>query len=572
VNRVRALGDLAAVIVVGLLALGPALWSGGYVLVGDMSFVPDQPWKSAWLGLDGSVPRAVPADAVVSVVGQLVPGDILQKAILLGILVFAGLGMVRVAATLDGVALPARLGGAVLYVWNPYVFERLAIGHWGLLIGYAALPWVLAAALDVRRDAGRARPRLMMLLAVAAIGSPTGGLVAGLVAVVVVADLARWRRTLEVVGFVVLVNLPWLTPALVNDAATSDGSGVAAFAARSDTPLGAWGSLLTFGGIWKQSVVPGERGASLLVVFALVLTVAALAALVGVARRRTPATTALAVHRLLVLAALGLVLAGLPATGAGERFTTFLVTDVPGMGLLRDSQKWLLPFVLVVCLGVVVLLDALGRQLRARGLAAGALTGALALLPVALLPSLAWGLSGKLHPVEYPAEWRTVRTILEGQPASDRRVVVLPWSAYQRLPWNDRRAALDPAIRYFPGQVITNEDLVVGDTNTVQGDDERSARIGRAIADGAPIGPVLADLGVRYVLVEKTAPGSATVAVPSGAVLYDGRELRLVDLGNAGRISRSPHPGLIVAGDAVAAVGLVYAGVLLIRRKPGEIG
>jgi hypothetical protein len=570
VSRTRALGDRVAVVLVAVLACGPVLVHRGYVLVGDMTFVPDQPWKSTWLGLDGSVPRAVPADAVVSVVGQVVPGDILQKVIILGILAFAGWGMLRLAGVVDGITLPARLGGAVLYLWNPYVFERLAIGHWGLLVGYAALPWVIAAALAVRRGDARARPRLVLLLAVAAIGSPTGGLVAGLVAVVVVVERARLHRTFEVVGMALLVNLPWLAPALVNGASTSDGSGVSAFAARSDTPLGLWASLLTFGGIWKEAVVPGERDASLIVVFALVLTIASSAALVRTALGNGAGAATLAVRRMLVLAVLGLVLAGLPATGPGERLVRHLVTDVPGMGLLRDSQKWLLPFVLVTCLGVAVLLDAVGRQLRTRGL--GAITVAMALVPVALLPSLAWGLSGKLRPVEYPSEWGAVRTILDRQPASERRILVLPWSAYQRLPWNDMRAALDPAIRYFPGQVVVNDDLVVTDDDTVKGEDHTAERIGRAIRAGTPIGPVLADEGVRYVLVEKTAPSTTSVALPESEVLHDGSELRLVDLGNNARIAHAAHRVPILAGDGLAALGLVYAAVLLIRRKPGEIG
>ena len=36
--------------------------------------------------------------------------------------------------------------------WNPYVAERLIIGQWALLIGYAGLPWVLRAGLALARD------------------------------------------------------------------------------------------------------------------------------------------------------------------------------------------------------------------------------------------------------------------------------------------------------------------------------------------------------------------------------------------------------------------------------------
>jgi hypothetical protein len=549
------------VVGLALLALGPVLWSRGYVVVGDMTFVPDQPWKPAWLGLDGSVPRAVPADAVISVLGTIVPGDLLQKAVLLGVLVFAGIGVLRLVGRIADVTAVGRFGAAALYVWNPYVFERLAIGHWGLLVGYAALPWVLAAALDVRRGSSGATGRLGLLLAVAAAGSPTGGLAAGLVAVAGAADRRRPGRTALVAGCALLVNLPWLAPASLNDLGTSDSSGVAAFASRSDSPLGVWGSLLTFGGIWKSAVVPGERSSMLLVAAALVLVLLSLVALVR---------TASAPRRLVGLAVAGLLLAGIPAVGPGERFVTDLVDAVPGAGIWRDSQKWLMPFVLVACLGFALLLDSVVRRMRRAGVPAGPATALLALAPVVLLPSLAWGLSGRYVPVDYPAEWSVVRAVLERQPAADRTTAVLPWSSYQRMPWNDRRAALDPAIRYFPGQVVVSEDLTLSDDVTVRGEDHAAARIGRAITAHEPLGPALEAAGVRYLLVERTAPSAVDVPLPPGTVLHDGPQLLLIDLGAHGRPSRSPHRALILAADGLTVLALIAGAVLLIRRKPGS--
>ena len=34
----------------------------------------------------------------------------------------------------------AQLAATTLYVWNPYVAERLGIGHWPLLLAYGYLP------------------------------------------------------------------------------------------------------------------------------------------------------------------------------------------------------------------------------------------------------------------------------------------------------------------------------------------------------------------------------------------------------------------------------------------------
>ncbi|WP_148046030.1 hypothetical protein [Nocardioides marmoriginsengisoli] len=565
----------AVVVALACLALAPVLLARGFVLVGDMTFVPEQPWSGAWLGLDGSVPRAVPADAFVSAATQVLPGDLLQKAVLLLALVLAGFGMLRlVRAFLPAAVIPAT-GAAVLYLWNPWVLERLAIGHWGLLVGYAALPWVTVAALAVRRGE-RGVLAVVPALAVAAFSSPTGGIAAALVALVVVAERARLARAAALLGAVVVLNLPWLLPGLLGNAAPTDPEGVHAFAARADTPLGAWGSLLTFGGIWKKSIVPGERDAWLLVLLALALTVAGLVFLVRRARAAD-----VPVRRLLALAGAGWVLAALPTSAVGADVVVALVEHVPGAGILRDSQKWLLLLVLAVCLGVGLGLEALQRWLDARGGPARAVTATLALLPVVLLPTFAWGISGDLDPVRYPAEWSRAASVLGDRPAADRRTVVLPWSAYQRFTWNGDRAALDPAIRFFPGQVVTNDDLAVRD-RTVTGEDRAAARIGAALGDGRPLAPVLADLGIRYVLIERTAPAgeSSTAAYPAlraaGTVLHQGPELELLDLGSGRSAPSVSYAPLIVVGDVLALVlalgSMIFCAVRRIRSKPDNLG
>jgi len=563
----------AALVAASVLACGPLLFGRGYVLVGDMTFVPSQPGKDAWLGLDGSVPRAVPADFLVSLISNVVPGDVLQKAILFGALLGAALGMLRLVDRL--LAPSSRLapfGAAMLYLWNPWVLDRLAIGHWGLLVGYAVLPWTVTAATEIRSGAG-GLAGLVLGLAVAAFGSPTGGVVAALVAVVLVADRTRLKILALVVASSVVVNLPWMLPGVLGNAGPSDPGGVDAFAARSDTPFGTLGSLLTFGGIWKQSLAPGDRDSWLLVALALALTVTGCLALVRVARRG--GTDSGWSQRLAVLGLVGLVLALLPVTGPGSDLVRTLVEHVPGAGILRDSQKWLLLFVLAVCVGLGAALDRAASSLAGRALPARTIVGAIALAPVVLLPSLAWGIAGRLEPVSYPAEWHQVRALLEEQPAHERRTMVLPWSAYQRLGWNENRAALDPAIRYFPGDVVTNDDLTVSARRSVAGEDRVARRITRALSDGA-LAPTLADLGIRFVLIEKTAPGDRDALGSAGTVLHDGPELRLVDLGTGTAPPRASYAAVVIAGDVIAfgtALGsLTFLTFRRISRKPGNIG
>src|SRR5690242_4597264 len=103
----------------GLLALGPGV-GPGYLLSYDMVFVPKPPVTAAMFGGGGTLPRAVPSDAVVAALAHLVPADLVQKLVLLAIIAGACAGA---AALLSGEHLAARLTAGVCFAWNPFVAE-----------------------------------------------------------------------------------------------------------------------------------------------------------------------------------------------------------------------------------------------------------------------------------------------------------------------------------------------------------------------------------------------------------------------------------------------------------------
>lgn len=552
--------DVLWAVLLGAAVTGPLLLGRGFALVGDMVFVPEQPWKAAWLGADGSVPRAVPSDAIVSALTTVVPGDLLQKAVLLGLVVGAALGMSRLVGER---ALVPRLAAATLYVWNPFVYERLAIGHWALLVGYAALPWVVVAARRLGRGEAGAWAPLAACLAIAGWTSPTGGALALLTALVVVGFGAGARTTLGCGALGVVVNLPWIVPGVLSSGAglSADPVGVAAFAARADTPYGVVGSLLSFGGLWKESVDAPGRDSLLLAGAALALTGVGLAGL-WLARRREPALT----RALGVLAVVGLVLAAAPATGPGREIVTWLVQEVPGGGLLRDSQKWVAPLVLAVCVGLAHALSALARrfgEVHARwwGVAAG-------LLPIAVLPALAWGLLGGLAPATYPDTWSSLRTAMERTGAAEGRTLVLPFAIYRRYEWNDARAVLDPTPRFLPGDIVVDDSLAV-DGGTVGGESVLAAEIRGRVSSGVDLAGLLADEGIGWVLVDKGS--GVPVTEPVGTVAYENADFRLIDVGTgdtSSTDSRAEAWAVYVADLlAVAAVAAVVVLGARARRR-----
>jgi hypothetical protein len=145
-----------------------------------MVFVPGPPLSAATFGLAGGPPRAVPSEAVVAVLSHVLLADVLQKLVLILIFVLACSG----AAALAGGPLLARLAAGVYYAWNPFVAERLIIGQWALLLGYAGLPWLLRSL-----GYGPARLRLTRLVT-ALIPAAIGGFAAMTVSAVAAAPAA----------------------------------------------------------------------------------------------------------------------------------------------------------------------------------------------------------------------------------------------------------------------------------------------------------------------------------------------------------------------------------------------
>lgn len=551
----------ASTVVVTVLVLTPLLVGRGTALRGDMVFVPDQPWKPAWLGLDGSVPRAVPMDALVALADEVLPGAVLQRLLLAGALLLGGLGIARLAGRFAALS---QVAAVVVYLWNPWVYERLEIGQWPTVLGYGLLPWLVLAAIRVRDRSAGGWPRLGLVLVASAVCAPSVGLLAVAVALVVVLVGPDRPRGWGVLGLGLAANLPWAVPSLLGASIRGNDLGFAAFAARGESGLGAFASLLSMGGIWKTSVVAPERTTVVVVGAAGLL---ALLLLVGF-RYAAPLIGRRSALALACVGAGSFLLALLPSIGGVADVLDDLAVHLPALAILRDSQRSLAPFGLVLALGAAAVVERLVavRAGTADADRSGRVAGAVLLVaaPVLLLPSMAGGLHGDLDPVHYPSEWSQVAATLEEEPGP---VVVLPWTgSYRGFDWNADRAVLDPATRFLPGTVLVDDRVFLRD-RVVPGEDPALARVGRALAAEDPAA-ALRGLGVRWVLVEKD---NGAEHVPAGQVVHDGTGLtllRLVDGKTDREFPRHRPPVWPVSlADATAASVVVISIWGVLRRK-----
>ncbi|MEO3758995.1 hypothetical protein ABGB19_12000 [Mycobacterium sp. B14F4] len=522
------------------LAVTAPLLAPGYLLLRDAVSTPRSYLTDAALGLSEAAPRALPQDFAVALASTVVDGGVVVKLLLIAGLWLAGWGAARLAAqVLPASGPPGQCVAATIAVWNPYVAERLLQGHWSLLVGYGCLPWVAAAMVRLRgASSGAAVGALAFWIALAGL-TPTGVMLAATVALVCVAapgaGRPRWQSAALTLGFAAVTALPWLTAALVADTlSSSQAEGVGAFAARAEPGLGTLVSLAGLGGIWNADAVPVSRTTLFAVVATAVLLGVVALGLPVVLRRPTAVP-------LVVLGVVAVVVPALMAAGPGLAAVEAAIRALPGLGVVRDAQKWVaLAMPAYALAGAAAVLTV--RRRRPAAATAAICCAAL----IATLPDLAWGVGGKVAAVRYPPGWAVVAAMINADP---RPVAVLPADSMRQFAWAGEAPVLDPLPRWVRAEVLTTGDLTVGG-RTVPGEGARARGVREILGAGADRDR-LVEAGVGWVVVESD---SATLGLP---VAYRDDDIALYRVG--GDHPRADGRGVVLAAH-LAWLALLFGG------------
>lgn len=580
------------------LAVTAPLLAPGFVLTYDLAFVPRPPISTALVGLGTGVPRGVPFGLLSTLLARAIGGQAVEKLLLVVVVFVAMLSAARLVPS-DRPA--ARIAAGLSYAWNPFVYERLLLGQVPFLLSYALLPVVAGAALRLRRGERLAGAGVAGALALASFASSYGGVLAVGLAVAVAAWPPRrgrerpLRAAAVALGAGLVLNLPWLVPAALRPGGLPSPSlGFELFRSRPDSPLGVAGSLLSLGGLWRTDLAPPGRG-TVAWVPAFVLLLAAAAWGFPALARRWPAG---AVAGLVAAAAVGFALAlgvNLPGVGAAVRWAG---VHLPGGGILRDGQKFVAPFAVLLSvsfgLGVERALDALrtgpapngtgmAPYLRSRDQASssgrpvdvwrhtgsrGVVAVAVAALPLALAPSLAWGASGRLFNSRYPPSWGRAGAAMAADPAPGA-VLVLPWHLYLPFGWNRDRPVIQPASLAFTRPAVVGDALEVGRAR-LPGEDPWSRLADPAVRGRGSLVPSLPRLGVRYVLVFHEADWRAAAGRLAGLEpVLRAPDLDLYRSRTPAAVPSFPEPPAapVLAGDVLAAAAAAWAGIALAAAR-----
>jgi hypothetical protein len=539
----------------GLLLLGPAL-GPGYVLSYDMVWVPQLSLRPDFLGLASSLPRVVPSDAVVAVLDSVVPGMVLQKLVLLGSLLAGGLGILRLVPHLP---LVGRLAAVTGYQWSPLVVERLLVGHWPVLVGWACLPWVLVLARGWRSTG--TLPVALPLVVVLGSLSASAGLATGTALAFAAAERGV-RRWAAVLGLVLAANAPWLAAGLLHaGSARSSAAAASTFSLQAEGPVPAPVAALSLGGIWNGDVVPDSRTG-----IAGWLTAVLVVSLVVVGLRTWLAATDLPTRRSLLgcwVVGMGVALLTWTAPDA----VGWLASRVPGGGVVRDGARMLVLAAPAVATAVGAGVSAVVAKVDP-GPARRFVGVGLVLLPVLLLADASWGVGGRLAAASFPDNYPAMRDAVAAAPGGD--VLVLPLSSFRRPSWNGSRTVLDPVGRYQPRDYVSSDVLVVAGV-AIPGEDPRVAQATAALSLPSPArrADALADLGIGVVVTDMTAPGEAP-EIAGRALTPPGTDLTVQRVAGHVHTRTVPTSWYVVQGaawTAYVATALLLPPVLALRAR-----
>lgn len=502
---------------ISLLIMLP-LWPPGYILVMDAVFVPHYRFEAA------SVPSLQPVVTALAVLNLVVPSDIIEKLIFTAIIVLAGLGMHRLVVTRFTAV---RYLAGLLAVFNPFVYDRFMYGQWGVLLGYALLPWLLAsarnaAASPVRWPVWPAFRVAMLWTLIAVLSLPLGLVAAAAVAIMLCAafifgEPAARRGTVWLGAFIALwcvaLNIYWIVPSIagsggaVTQAARFSPLELAAFATQSDQT---WGSMLTVlggYGFWAEGstrFIDLRSAVAYWPLEPIALLGLAVFGLWAIRRKRGEWATAIGLSICLVV---GVGLAIGVASPPTEAVTRFLFAHSALYHGLRDTQKWT---ALSMVAGIALAARGLDRALAYLGkFRRGAIRPVAAsflIVPFLFAPALVWGFEGQLSPVDYPSSWFDANARLRAD-HSHFSTLFLPWHEYLRFPFAGHIIAT-PARAFFDVPVIQGDNL---EMQRIYSDSVNpvSAALDSIVAtypvDTGKMAGALARYHIKYVLLARTA-------------------------------------------------------------------
>lgn len=517
-SLLQRLRPLIVYSVLALLIVLPLL-KPGYVFGLDMIFTPE-------LAMPSIMSHSYLFYAFLHVLNLVLPAALIQKMLLFGVLLIAGLMMHRLLQYVQPPTTKVTRWhtvvyfGGVLYVCNPFTYTRFIVGQYEVLLGYALLPLFILLIWKFfdRPSLKKALQAALAILAISIVSIHTLGiaiLTGGILLVRYIWPRQRQREWLKKIGLylvamVAVVSVAssyWLIPLTRGEGITSKsiasftGSDMEAFQ-TSPGEIGPMGNALALQGFWGDEhnlyLLPSDVFSWWWLPIA-VLWLLIIAGAVWAWRHQKGAGLFFG-----SLLAVGLILALGTADTFAAPINGWLHNHVAFFAGYREPQKFAMLIALSYAyfgtIGLYALTGCL-RKIDYRKVTAASL-----LLPVACAPLFVWGCAGQLQTNDYPKGWYILNEKLRGLNAQDDKTLFLPWHLYMPYHFSDGVIA-SPSAKFFTSTTVLfsrNPELKNAHGYTTDTDIQTLDRHILLDAErNEDLADDLAALGIRYIIVSK---------------------------------------------------------------------
>jgi hypothetical protein len=527
-----------------LIGIGVCIpfFGGGRLYLLDWSIGPTTPIVSVnTLGLFGGLTSGVVGSLLTGLLNWAF-GSVSTWLLFLLFFPTAFLGVSRLA----GGSLTSRISAGVLYTVNPFVFNRLFVGHIDLLIGYALLPFAVLSALRLQGPLWRYGLRVSLWWAGLTAITPHFSWIYGVVVLVVAVVAASKgalresvaRLAVTVTSFFVM-SMYLLLPHFVTSLATQNGpSSLALYQTSGDPRFGLFGNVAGLYGFWRLG--PGPTLPKNLIsgwpfLFLAILLVAITGAWVALrttgtssaddgttieeSAGRTPIsnllqseaprtssepTRAFVAIALLAVGVVGYFLA-LGSQGPTGALFRWCYVHVPFFAIMREPQKFLMLLALAYAVFFgwgISHVSKLVTSAKAGRAAVATLVLGIA-LPLGYTPTIFNGLSAQIAPSHDPGAYQRANDVM-GDGAGN--VLALPWHLYLSYPFTNNRVVANLTPSLLNRNVISGDNVQAGGIET-QSTSLESKYLEQLYARGSTLkhfGALIAPLGIKYVVLSKT--------------------------------------------------------------------
>ena len=487
--------------------------SSGYLFSLDMAFGPDTDYCTLLWGLEDGFTSA-PMYLLLQILGKILPSQAIGKIILFIVLFLAGIGASKL--------FPSNKVGSyfagLLYMLNPFTYSRFITGQWGVLLGYALLPFAITAFINLLESGNRKSIITTVLLTTFAGIAMVNSFALLLICFTILlsAKLIKERGNTVIIrnivksvlisiGLICVLNLYWIVP--VWGGLIESLNHLSHYNLNVFTPVTQRIAfdITAMYGFWRPGYILTKDLLPfwwLIFMFILFLVISGFLNKFGDARYRW------IIISFGIIAILGLLLAmGISSTLTRPAFE-WLWENVFLFKGFRDSHK----FVALLCLSYTYL-GGLGVDEYIKQLCAVNKKWKKVLLPVlivviVILPIIYsfsfFGFHGQLKTTDYPEEWYEVNEYLN-RDNNDFNVLFLPWHMYMDYSWlpNKNQRMATPAEHFFTKNVISGDNLEIQGIYS-QSLNPLSKYVEFLLANSEKIdnlGELLALINVKYVIL-----------------------------------------------------------------------